>query len=243
MRLRGALVAALAAVVVMVMALPGEATHRWGKYHWKGTGERTIPLVDSTVSPWGSHVSAAVSDWNVSPWIQLNKSTAQADRSICPAIEGKVRVCNYTYGTNGWLGIAQIWLYRGGDGHIAQGIVELNDTYFNVSPYNTAAYRQFVTCQEIGHAFGLDHQDENQENPNLGSCMDYTHYPDGSGNNGLSNEHPNAHDFEELAIIYSHSDGAKKGGPPWANSSPSASRSVQVRQDGAYTVITFILWA
>ena len=27
--------------------------------------------------------------------------------------------------------------------------------------------------QEIGHTFGLDHQDENFSNANLGSCMDY----------------------------------------------------------------------
>jgi hypothetical protein len=234
---------ATAVAVLAALAVPAHATHRWGKYHWKGTGERTIPLVDSTVSPWGSHVSAAVSDWNVSPWIQLNKSTAAADRSTCPAIGGKVRVCNYTYGDNGWLGIAQIWISRGGSGHIAQGIVELNDTYFNQAPYNTAAYRQFVTCQEIGHTFGLDHQDENQTNTNLGSCMDYTRDPDGSINNQLSNEYPNAHDFEELAIIYTHDDSAKKGGPPFGGASNGSSRSVQVRQDGAYTLVTFILWA
>ena len=55
-------------------------------------------------------------------------------------------------------------------------------------------------CQEIAHDFGLDHQDENFDNPNLGSCMDYTSDPDGPP----SNEHPNSHDFQQIAAIYSH---------------------------------------
>jgi hypothetical protein len=54
-------------------------------------------------------------------------------------------------------------------------------------------------CQEIGHIFGLDHQDENFGNGNLGSCMDYTNDPS-------SNQHPNEHDYEMLDTIYSHLD-------------------------------------
>jgi hypothetical protein len=54
-------------------------------------------------------------------------------------------------------------------------------------------------CQEIGHTFGLDHQDENFSNVNLGSCMDYTSNPAG-------NEHPNNHDFAQLETIYKHTD-------------------------------------
>ena len=57
-------------------------------------------------------------------------------------------------------------------------------------------------CQEIAHDFGLDHQDENFNNANLGSCMDYTSDPDGPP----SNEHPNLHDFEEIEAIYAHLD-------------------------------------
>ena len=56
-----------------------------------------------------------------------------------------------------------------------------------------------MACQEIGHTLGLDHQDENFNNANLGTCMDYT-------NNPSTNQHPNAHDYEELGIIYGHLD-------------------------------------
>ena len=62
-------------------------------------------------------------------------------------------------------------------------------------------------CQEIGHTFGLDHQDITFDNPNLGTCMDYTNDPTAiSPYNGQDNEYPNDHDYEELGIIYSHLD-------------------------------------
>ena len=60
-------------------------------------------------------------------------------------------------------------------------------------------------CQEIGHTLGLDHQNEAFSDPNLGTCMDYTNDParnDGAGDN----QHPNLHDYEELAIVYAHLD-------------------------------------
>lgn len=114
-----------------------------------------------------------------------------------------MEVCNAAYGSNGWLGIASIWVK--GD-HITQGTVKMNDTYFNTATYNTSAWRQFVVCQEIGHMFGLDHQDITFNNSNLGTCMDYTNDPDGTLYNQLNNEHPNTHDYDELSTIYAHLD-------------------------------------
>ena len=94
------------------------------------------------------------------------------------------------------LGVAQIRL---SGAHISQGTVKLNDTYFNTAQYNTPAWRNLVSCQEVGHTFGLDHQDENFDNANLGTCMDYTNDPS-------TNQHPNQHDYDELETIYSHND-------------------------------------
>ncbi|MBI2033676.1 MAG: hypothetical protein HYT13_01110 [Candidatus Liptonbacteria bacterium] len=111
-----------------------------------------------------------------------------------------MEVCNKTYGYNGWLGLAQIWIDS--NNHIAQGVSKMNDTYFNSAPYNTPSWRQFVMCQEVGHTFGLNHQDVNFSNANLGTCMDYTSNPDGPP----SNLHPNQHDYDQLGIIYAHLD-------------------------------------
>jgi hypothetical protein len=88
----------------------------------------------------------------------------------------------------------------------------MNDSYFNTATYNKPEWRRLVVCQEIAHDFGLDHQDENFNNPNLGTCMDYTSNPLGPP----SNEHPNAHDYEQLEKIYSHLDSSTTVGaaPP-----------------------------
>lgn len=83
--------------------------------------------------------------------------------------------------------------------HITQGTVQVNDTYFLTAAYNTPAWRNLVMCQEVGHTLGLDHQDVNFDNANLGTCMDYTRDPS-------TNQHPNKHDYDELATIYAHLD-------------------------------------
>lgn len=49
------------------------------------------------------------------------------------------------------------------------------------------------------HTLGLGHVDENFYNTNLGTCMDYTIDPS-------TNHHPNAHDYEQFALIYAHLD-------------------------------------
>ena len=54
-------------------------------------------------------------------------------------------------------------------------------------------------CQEIGHIFGLGHQDEIFDNANLDTCMDYTSSTE-------SNQHPNKHDFDQLNSICGHTD-------------------------------------
>jgi hypothetical protein len=158
-------------------------------------------------------------------------------RSNYRPTSGRVEVCNYRYGSNGWLGLAQIWI---SGSHIVQGTTKVNDTYFNRARYNTPAWRNLVMCQEVGHTLGLDHQDEAHSNTNLGTCMDYTNDPSGTlGTNGtLSNEHPNAHDYEELEAIYAHTDltttvgstSAANAMPPAANQGNFNSRAEWGRQ-------------
>lgn len=77
--------------------------------------------------------------------------------------------------------------------------MKVNDTYFNLDAYSAPEWRQYVMCQEVGHVFGLGHQDENFGNLNLGTCTDYTSSPE-------SNQRPNQHDYDELALKYAHLD-------------------------------------
>lgn len=181
-----------------------EATHSWSGYHWARTANPfTLKLGDNVAPAWDDYLATSSVDWSASSALDTLVSTGQTDPRRCKPKSGRVEVCSAKYGRNGWLGVAQIWA---SGKHITQGTVKVNDTYFTTAYYNTPAWKNLVMCQEIGHTLGLDHQDEIFDNPNLGTCMDYTNDPDGSLYDQLSNEHPNAHDYEELEIIYAHLD-------------------------------------
>lgn len=173
------------------------ANHSWGNYHWARTANPfTLKLGDNVNSVWDSYLATTATDWSFSSVLDATVVAGSANPKNCRPTAGRVEVCNSRYGNNGWLGVAQIW--ASGD-HITQGVTKMNDTYFNIRNYSTSSWRNLVMCQEVGHVLGLDHQDEDFSNINLGTCMDYTSSPD-------SNQHPNAHDYAQLEVIYSHLD-------------------------------------
>jgi len=116
-----------------------------------------------------------------------------------------------------------------GGTHITQATVKVNDSYFNTSTYNTSAWRNMVMCQEVGHALGLDHQDTTFGNQNLGTCMDYTNDPS-------TNQHPNQHDYDELASIYAHLDSTTTlaAAPATPAAADAADASADDAADGAW---------
>ncbi len=176
------------------------AAHWWGGYHWARTSNTfTLQLGNNVSSNWRTYLGTTSSDWSQSNVLDTLIVAGGTTPSKCRPTSGRVEVCNATYGNNGWLGVAQIWL---SGSHITQGVAKLNDTYFNTKKYNTAAWRNLVMCQEVGHTLGLGHQDETLGNPNLGTCMDYTNNPAGPP----SNERPNQHDYDQLVTIYTHLD-------------------------------------
>jgi hypothetical protein len=187
-------------VALAALTAPVLATHSWSTYHWKRTSAEIAPPVgDNVDSRWDSYLDTAIVDWNVAKFIQSAEQPGSTNPRNCRGVSGTIQVCNYTYGNNGWLGLATI---STSGGHIVQGTTKLNDTYFNTAKYNTPAWRALVMCQEIGHDYGLGHQDEDFNTDNTKSCMDYTSVPEG-------NEHPDAHDYEQLELIYGgHSETA-----------------------------------
>jgi hypothetical protein len=192
---RRLLVAAAIVLPLVAVAVPAIASHSWGGYHWKRTTQEiSPPIADIVNTTWDSYLNVAIADWNQSTVINSPKVAGSGKPRQCRATAGRINVCNASYGNNGWLGIASIWL---SGGHISQGTVKMNDTYFNTAQYNTPSWRALVMCQEIGHTYGLDHQDENFATDNTNSCMDYTSLPGG-------NEHPDAHDYQQLLAIYNH---------------------------------------
>jgi hypothetical protein len=194
-------------VLVVLVAVPVFGAHRWSTYHWAKTSAQIAPPVVMNISaPWTDYAARVMTDWNASGVIESPWSFgAISTKRKCSSTTGKIEVCNLKYGQNGWLGIAGISL---SGGHIVKGYTKLNDTYYASSTYNTPAWRRMVFCQEVGHDYGLGHVNENFNDANTGSCMDYTNDPSGTkGTNGtLSNEYPNSHDYQELNTIYNHTD-------------------------------------
>lgn len=250
-----------ALAVIAALALPVGADHAWGTYHWAKPGSvLNLSVGDNVGSAWDLHLDVAVADWNASTVLNLSEVAGGTSPRRCRPTAGRIEVCNAPYGANGWLGVAQIWT---SGSHITQAITKLNDTYFtDAYGYNSPEWRQFVTCQELGHDFGLDHTDETFGNPNDGTCMDYTSDPDGPP----SNLHPNAHDYEMLEAIYGHVDSGGGGGgkgqagqlPPAAegagpgDSPQSWGRLVKSNRRGGLFhldlgrgrhVFTFVIWA
>lgn len=198
------LAAMLVLLIFAALTTVTSANHSWNGYHWARTSNPfTLQVGDNVNSVWDTYLDEAISDWSASSVLNLTKVTGGTRPRQCRPTSGRIEACNASYGSTGWLGIAQIWA---SGSHITQALTKVNDTYFNTAQYNTPAWRRLVMCQEIAHDFGLDHQDENFSNPNLGSCMDYTNDPDGGGAYGPSNEHPNRHDFDQLISIYGHGD-------------------------------------
>ena len=252
--------AALFAGAALGLATAAGATHSWNNYHWATNGA-SLPLTVNLAitSQWTPSVNKAIGDWTGHFPLALVAQPSSAGARRCSPIVGQVLVCNYAYGLRGWLGIASINL--DGASHITSGTTKLNDSYFNTATYNKGEWRSLVACQEIGHDFGLGHQNEIFGDQNLGTCMDYTNAPLGGVVGGfdyglLQNIQPNTHDYNELAIIYKHADfaaaatnfgirgvGAKppQGFVPVEIGDTRASWGVAVHRDGKGRADRFLL--
>ncbi len=183
-----------------VAASPAAASHSWGGYHWARTANPfTLKVGDNVSAVWDGHLITANADWNATTVMDIG-SVAGTTNKRCAMVSGTVQVCNGTYGNNGWLGLATINL---SGSHITQGSAKMNDTYFNTATYNNPNEKLHVMCQEVGHTFGLGHTSENGSSQN--TCMDYFSNTGANAASTLST-HPNAHDDEQLASIYSHVD-------------------------------------
>lgn len=191
---RMAVALAVATSVALGSVGTASAGHSWNTYHWaKGAEPLSLGLGENLTADWEPYLAETSVDWSVSTVLDTAVVAGHANPRTCKPTTGMVEVCNAKYGRNGWLGLAQIWLQ---DGHIFQGVAKLNDTYFNTAQYNSPDKKLHVMCQEVGHTFGLGHTSE--DGTTQGTCMDYSW--------DLGSTKPNAHDYEQLELIYAHAD-------------------------------------
>ena len=222
MKIRKFITKVVAVSALTVLAVPAQASHSWSIYHWaRQANPLPLEVVDSVTGPWQIKFDESIDDWNAGApsfgsVLALTPSQGAEDskaRKRCTTINGKMRVCNASYGRNGWLGLASINL--DGDSHITKGVAKLNDSYsFYWNAEGNEGERYSVMCQEIGHVFGLDHTSTDGSDQN--TCMDYS--------DDTSPDKPNNHDFEQLIDIYhvdesgvgdsynSYDDGGSTGG-------------------------------
>ncbi|MDQ5820392.1 MAG: hypothetical protein M3540_03015 [Actinomycetota bacterium] len=220
------------------------ANHAWGNYHWARTSNPfTVPLGDNVTntaySNWDGALAGASTDWTQSTVLDSPVVAGAAGKPRrCSANDGKIEVCNARYGPNGWLGLASIWT---SGSHIVRASAKMNDTYFDSTTYDFTAERH-VMCQEVGHGYGLGHQDES--GADLNTCMDYA--------SALDNPSPNAHDYEQLETIYnSHLDATSTVKFAPASDKPlSVSRSDRISSSeivedygNGFRIHRYIFWA
>lgn len=220
MKVRHFITKVAAVSALAILAVPVQASHSWSIYHWARTANpMPLEVVESITSDWEDQFDDSITDWNVSNVLDMHVSQGDASRKArkrCTTILGKMRVCNASYGRNGWLGLASINLDT--DRHITRGVAKLNDSYSSYwSATGNEGERYSVMCQEIGHVFGLDHTSTDGRDDN--TCMDYSNdtYPD----------KPNSHDYAQLVTIYGHldenntfDDGSSTGGGGGCNAPP-----------------------
>ena len=249
---RATLLVAVAMLLAVALPATTAADNAWADYHWsRGSNPVSLILGDAVSAGWDTHLTNAVDDWNQSSVLYLTTQGSSVKPRKCSATSGWINVCNTRYGYNGWLGVARIWV---NGSHIYQSTVKLNDSYFDTSTYGGPAWRSSVMCQEIGHAFGLDHQGVSF-NTSLGTCMDYSNDPAQS---------PNQHDYDQLETIYGHLDASPGGEEPpkrgkgkpgrqgidqsaWGRrvaASDGGRTSVHVKGlGGGKRIVTFVVWA
>ncbi len=201
--MRRILAVAIACLVLLATnATPATATHSWSTYHWsRAANPFTLTLGDNVTAAWDGHLATASADWSQSTVLDTVIRAGTTTGKRCRPSAGTIQVCNASYGRNGWLGLASIWISAG---HITQATAKMNDTYFAMAAYNNASEKLHVVCQEVAHGFGLGHQDES--GISLNTCMDYYH---NTSDADTKSTRPNAHDYEQLVTIYgSHLDAA-----------------------------------
>jgi len=186
-----------------------------------------LKIANALTSDWDEYFTMAIEDWEGAARVDgdadvlsLQTERLEADPA-CTPIEGVMKVCNNDYGATGWEGINECLIM--GD-FIISSVAKMNEYYLHPDKFmgllqgSTATIqdkRRYTMCHEIGHGFGLSHQDETFSNADLNTCMDYSSRPQ-------NNLRPNPADYQALNRLY----GDGEGGAPEEETNPTRARAL-----------------
>lgn len=154
------------------------ASHRWGCWKYR----------DYNINWYNGGTGDYYNIYNEEAKTDSNAWSPYTDVFLNPTGSGTtdhINAYNGAYGATGWLGIAEIRSYSGCT--IFNGRARLNQTYLDNGSY-TRTNKKHVACQEVGHLFGLGHNQGSST-----TCMNDTI---------LSAPYPNTHDRDLVNSIY-----------------------------------------
>ncbi|HUP61357.1 MAG TPA: hypothetical protein VNA69_13150 [Thermoanaerobaculia bacterium] len=174
-----AFVLLLSLFLLVFMVTGAVASNRWGC--WKYANYAINWYNGGSGDYWYIYNEEARTDsnsWHNYTDISLTSVSAAGSTDHVNAYAG-------SYGSTGWLGIAEIQRYSGCT--VYQGRSRLNRSYLDNGSY-TRTNKKHVACQEVGHLFGLQHNRSSST-----TCMNDTI---------LSAPYPNSHDQSMINSIY-----------------------------------------
>lgn len=153
-------------------------------------GGLKLDVINALDDWWDPYFFRAITEWDSGDPDALSLTTDKLTTDPdCEPVTGKLKVCNGDYGDTRWRGINQILV---SNNNIVASAARMNDFFLLEA---SDAQRQYTMCHEVGHGFGLPHDDEDFFNADRHNCMDYTSRP-------IDNQSPAEVNFSFLADLY-----------------------------------------
>lgn len=176
-------------VVLAVVIAAGLTGSALASHYWYCSGSTPWKYADYSISWYNGATGDYYNIFNEEAKTDSNSWSPYTDVFLAPVSASgttdHINAYSGSYGSTGWLGIAEIRGYSGC--RILNGRTRLNRSYLDNGSY-TRTNKKHVACQEVGHLLSLGHNRSSST-----TCMNDTI---------LSAPFPNTHDRDLINAIY-----------------------------------------